>query len=305
MAFDAAVLAAGCFCAFIGGELFLRGMLGLAAWWRLPAGLVAATLGAFATSSPEFFVAVSASMEGKPDIALGDVMGSSLVNIALVLGLPLTIMGMPQGGARAGLHHVFALLFFPLLALLLSDGTLGTSDALILITLFACWLLLATRSATPDEPSEDTPASGGPRDLAVAGVGLLMLFLAGQLIVAGAVSIASDLGVSGFLIGVTIVALGTSVPELATVIVSMARGHHDVGLNTALGSNVFNGLFILPAAALISPISVLPEQVVPVLVAAALATILIVPIAGRQLERWRGAVLLALYAAFVALSLRS
>lgn len=305
MTLDLLTLAAGCFCAFIGGELFLRGILGLAAWWRLPAGLVAATLGAFATSSPEFFVAVSAAMEGKPDIAMGDILGSSLVNIALVLGLPLAFLGMAPDGARLTWHHAFALMFCPLLAYLAWDNVLSRSDAAILVCFFFIWMTLIVWTLRRTQDEVRAPASGGASFLAVACVGLLILFLAGQLIVSGAVSIAATIGFSGFLVGVTIVALGTSVPELSTVIVSMIRGHNDVGLNTALGSNVFNGLFILPVAAAVAPIALTFEHVAPALLAGALATLFLVPVAGRPLGRWRGATLILVYAAFVILMFKA
>lgn len=129
-----------------------------------------------------------------------------------------------------------------------------------------------------------------------------MLFLAGQLIVDGATGIGTAAGLPAFFIGVTVVAIGTSVPELATVIIASARGHQEVGLQTILGSNIFNCLLVVPVASFIHPIGVDWAVVAMPLAAGFVVTLLIVPFFNLQLGRWRGVVLLASYAAFVAAS---
>jgi cation:H+ antiporter len=134
--------------------------------------------------------------------------------------------------------------------------------------------------------------------------GLACLFAAGALIVQGARGIALGLGLSEFVIGATVVAVGTSVPELATALISKLRGHDEVGLGALLGSNIFNGLFIIAVAALIHPIVVDPASVRTALVFGALAVLLTLPDRGGAIGRWRGVLLLAVYLAYVTLVLR-
>ena len=303
---DFALFATGCFCAAIGGELFVQGLLGIAQRGRLPTGVVAATLGAFATSSPELVVGVTSALRGVPEISLGDVLGSNVVNIALILAIPMVIAGLRTTYESTFRDLPFALVIFPAIWFVARDGRIDAADALILLAVFLLWFVLvlvwAVRNRTPDD---GTSRTSGALLLAITIVGLLTLFLAGQLIVTGATGLATAAGLPAFLIGATLVAFGTSVPELATVVVSSMRGHHEVGLQTILGSNIFNTLLIIPVAALIHPITVNWAGVSLALAFGFGVTLLTAPVVGSRLGRWRGVALLAAYTAFIAMSLAS
>jgi cation:H+ antiporter len=303
---DFLLFAFGCACAALGGDLFVHGLVGIADWRRLPRGVVAATIGAFATSSPELIVGITAASHGVPEIAFGDALGSNIVNVALVLAIPLMIFGLNAPRDSVFRDLPFALAIFPIVALAGLDGTISSNEALILLAVFGAWfasvVVFALRNRT-----DGVAVSGGSvlMFLATGVIGLATLFLAGQLIVAGATGIAAAAGLPAFFIGATVVALGTSVPELATVIIATARGHQEVGLQTILGSNIFNCLLIVPTVALIHPIGVDWGTVPLALGAGFAATLITVPVLSLQLGRWRGLVLIALYVTFVATSFGS
>ncbi len=298
---DYLTLILGVLAAGVGGELFVRGTVGLAHWARVPPGIIGATVAAFATSSPELAVAVNAALVGRPELSLGDVLGSNVVNVALILALALLISGIRSARGSMGRDFPVALLVPVVTGVLLLDGVISRVDGLLLLGLFLAWLV-----ATAIEARRQRSAAGsvlGERRLGrivlSCLVGLGLLVLAGRLIVAGASGIAAALGIEAFVIGATIVAVGTSVPEIATVIVAKLRGHDEVSLGTILGSNIFNGLFIVAVAALISPISVSWRTVAVALVFGLVVLLLSYPTREGLIERRRGAMLLALYAVYL------
>lgn len=300
---DLLVFAIGCLCAAIGGELFVHGLVGIANLGRIPKGVVAATIGAFATSSPELIVGITSALDGVPEISLGDVTGSSIVNVALILALPVLMFGLTVTRESTFRDLPFALAIFPIVGFVASDERITAQDALWLLLVFAVWLALVVIWALRNRSTEPVTGISSRAFIYATGfVGLLTLFLAGQLIVTGATGLAEAAGLPAFFIGATIVALGTSVPELATVMVASFRGHQEVGVQTILGSNIFNTLFIVPVAALIHPISSGGDALRLTLAVGLLVTLLTVPILSFQLGRWRGWTLLAIYAAYIAVS---
>lgn len=297
---DLYALAGAVMLAAAGGEAFLKGVLGIANWMRVPKLLVATTLAAFATSSPELTVSSMAALAGKPEIGLGDALGSNVVNIALILGVAL-LFG-PIRVARGELGRDFFLaLIVPLLTLVMAiDGTLSRLEGALLLTLFGTWMGLVIRAGwrnRRDAPAEDATGRG----LAILyGVGgLAALILAGRLFVSGASGIATAFGINAFVIGAVIVALGTSLPELVTVLLSRLRGHDEVGVGTLLGSNLFNSLAIVGVAASIHPISAAAMELAPAIGCGVLAVLLMIPGRSEHLGRLRSVCLVAVYAAFV------
>jgi cation:H+ antiporter len=291
----------GLACAGVGGELFVRGTVGLAKAARISPGIIAATVAAFATSSPELTVAISSALEGAPEISLGDVLGSNVVNIALILAAVLLIG--PIAAPRDGIRRDFpvAVLAPVILGVLLLDGRLSRLDGILLLVGFVAWLgaviheARRQRSAAAQVLGEKRPL----RAVAEGGVGLALLIAAGKFIVYGATGIAKTYGLSEFIIGATIVAVGTSVPELATAIISRVRGHDEVGLGTILGSNIFNGLFIVSVACVITPINVPFSVAAPALILGFAAVVLTYPPRSGTIDRWRGGMLLAVYATYL------
>lgn len=297
-------VAAAVALAAVGGEVFLKGILGSADWLRLPKLLVATTLAAFATSSPELTVSVVAALSGAPEIGLGDALGSNVVNIALIFGIAL-LFG-PIRVARAELGRDFALaLAVPLLTLwLVADDVVTRLEGGLLLALFAAWIVAVVRAARTGRVADVMPEAVH-RPLAVLLFvvgGLAALVAAGRLFVYGASGIAGAFGVDAYVIGALIVAIGTSLPELVTVLLARLRGHDEVGVGTLIGSNLFNGLAIVGTAASIHPIGAPFAEVAATLLAGVLALLLLVPGKSATIGRARGAMLLSCYAAFVVLT---
>lgn len=308
MAFaDVLLLGSGALAAGVGGELFVRGSVGLAHWARLSPGIIGATVAAFATSSPELSVATNAALEGKPQIALGDALGSNVVNVALILGLTVVLAGLrlPPENVRRDLPMALA---SPLLTgVLLVDGTLSRGDGALLLGVFVLWMgrvVLEVRGQRSAAAMLLGERRGG-MSLLQGAAGLGLLLVAGRLVVLGARGIALALGIDAFLVGATLVAIGTSMPELATALVAKLRGHEEVGLGTILGSNIFNGFWVVGVAATIAPIRVPVGEVMLVLGFGLAALVALWPPRGSDvLPRWRGLVLLTLYGAYVMTILR-
>ncbi|HEY0587785.1 MAG TPA: sodium:calcium antiporter [Pseudoduganella sp.] len=289
--------------AAMGGEWFVRGVVGTAARWRLSELLVAMTVAACATSAPELMVSVIASSDGNSALAMGDALGSNVTNILLILGLSLLFgsLAVSAGALRWHLAGAFAA---PLLTgALLADGFLSRWDGAILLLLFCAWLaatvLAIRRTKVPVNGASRPPCDLGPVAIAASLVGgMVFLALAGRLFANGGRALASVLGLPDAVVGATMVALGTSMPELVTTLVSRWRGHHDVGVGTLLGSNLFNGLAILGTAALITPVRAAWRPASVVLLFGVLAILLVIP-RRQSLPPQRGMVMLGCYVLYV------
>ena len=300
------MLMAGVVLAWFGGEIFVKGSVGLAHWARWPTSVIGVTVAAFGTSSPELMVAINAALAGVPRISLGDVLGSNVVNIALVLAVAISISGMRVGDNGVRRDWTVALLVPCAVFAVLYDGWFSRLDAVLLLAGFSIWLLAVIRHARDharkQKPHESQVSPTKPILGGLLGLGLLVA--AAQLVVAGGRGVALWLGWSQFIVGAVVVAAATSTPELATTLVARMRGHHDVGLGNILGSNIFNVLFIAAVAAVIQPYPVRLPEMQPSLIFGVITVLLILPARGGGIGRWRGVVLLALYVAFVLLTLR-
>lgn len=294
---DILYLLAGVACAALGGELFVRGTLGVSSVLRLPPGVIAATLAAFATSAPELSVSTIAALDGHTTLGVGDSLGSNVANIALVGGLAL-LLGASIDRTSASKRYITTALYAPLItAGVLYDGSLSRLEASLLLGIFLVWLLLTIRDARRDRSSIGMEGHGAPlwRSIFNLTSGAMLLASAGILVAASAPGIAAAVGVSDFVIGATIVAVGTSVPEIAVVIIARFKQMDDVGLGTLIGSNLFNGLFIVPVASLISP-PVLPFSSVAIALSFGFLSIMIISLPeGALTTRSRGGILLGLY----------
>ena len=258
-------------------------------------------MAAFATSTPELTVSVTAALNGTPQIGLGDVLGSNVVNVALILGLGLLIAPIPAPRDVIRRDYVQAIGVPLVIAVLVIDGVVSRFDGLMLLALFATWFISISREAARQRST--TEATSGHNPLVVtleviAGLGLLII--AGRFIVSGATTIAQSYGIAPFIIGATIVALGTSVPELATTVIAQLRGHTEVGLGTILGSNIFNSLFIVGIASNITPIRASFTEVAPALLFGVVSVALVWPPRSGIIGRWRGLLLIGLYIGYLA-----
>lgn len=301
---DLLLLLAAVPAAALGGHAFLQGVVEVAARLRVPRLLVATTLAAFATSCPELTVSSLSAWAGRPGIGLGDAMGSNVVNLGLVLGSALLFGPLAVDPRDIRRDWLLALLV-PVATWLLSlDGLLSRGDGALLLAGFSLWTAWLTRLALRHRrlaPADMAP----PRALGSATAawarlltGLAGLLVAGRLFVLGASGIATALGVHAYVVGATLVAAGTSLPEWVTVMLARRQGHDDVGLGTLIGSNLFNGLAVVGLAASLHPIRVTPREVGVAAGFGLLTLLLVVPRHG-LLPRHRGLALLLAYAAFV------
>jgi cation:H+ antiporter len=296
----------GILCAGVGGELFVRGAVGIGHWLRVPIGLIGVTIAAFATSSPEMAVALTAASAGTPQIALGDALGSNVVNISLILALALLITPIAASFATLRRDFGVALLTPLVIALLAFDGRLSRIDGLLLLAIFGGWLALVVQEARTHRTAApalvEEQARGKPLLLTI--IGLLFLIAAGRFIVTGAKGIAVAHGIDPFIIGATIVAVATGTPELAMTLIALLRKQDHLGLGNILGSNIFNGLFVVALAAIISPITIPWDEVAIGLLWGVVTTLIIIPFYGAVIGRQRGLLLLLLYLLYVILLLQ-
>ncbi|WP_250447954.1 calcium/sodium antiporter [Actinotalea sp. C106] len=293
----------------VGGEVLVRGASGLARSFGLSPLVVGLTVVSFATSAPELAVTVRASLGGSPGLAVGNVVGSNIANVLLVLGVAGLIL--PLAVRRPVVRRdVPVLIALSGLFLLLSlNGTISRLDGAVLLALliaYTTWAVVRSRRGH-DEPSTDLPSAGPPPRtlvsvlLVVGGVALLVVG-AGWL-VDGATRVATSLGLSEIVIGLTVVAVGTSLPELATSVIAAVRGDVEMAVGNAVGSCIFNIGAVMGMAAILSPggVPIEPSAVrfdLPVLLAVALALLPIV-FTGFRVERWEAGLFLVLYAAYV------
>ncbi|MCP9758798.1 sodium:calcium antiporter [Aquitalea sp. S1-19] len=299
---DGLALLGAVLLAAIGGETFLRAIVGAAGALRVSRVVVATTLAACATSSPELTVSTVAALSGMPQIGLGDALGSNVTNIALIFGLALLFAPVRADASGLGADYKLALAVPLLTFLFLLDGVISRAEALLLLAVFAAWLAWTVRAACASrfgtrETSAPTLPAG--RIVLLGLFGFACMLLAGRLFVLGASGVAASFGVGGYVVGVLLVAFGTSLPELVTVLMSRLRGHDDIGVGTLIGSNLFNGLAIVGVAGLIHPIAVSRTEVALTLVCGVAALLLLRPAADGLIGRGRGVVLLLLYSGFV------
>lgn len=306
---------------YLGAEWLVKGAAGLAQRLGLTPLVVGLTVVAFGSSAPELLVGVVASAQGRTDLVLGNVVGSNILNIALILGVAALVKPMQVGMRLLSREAPLMAGVSVLVAGMMLDGLVGRFDGVALVLGFVLFLVFVMRAARL-EPAEiareyghsvvvEEVESAGrslPWQVGLVLVGLVGLVVGAQLLVTSAVFFARMAGVSEVVIGLTVVAIGTSLPELATCVVAAFHGKPDIALGNAVGSNIFNLLSILGVAALIRPLPVsreLFELEIPTMIVFAL---LLLPLAwrGRVLGRSAGAVLILGYLAFTTvLVLRS
>lgn len=285
---------------FAGGEALVRGAVGIAQRFAMPPLLIGLTVVGFGTSTPELLVSVDSALRGVPDIAIGNVIGSNIGNILLILGLTAVIWPIPVSGAT--LRRDSAVMLASAMALIpvFWLGVMSRPAGLVLVVALAgylAWAYLQQGKKSADDAVEPRPIW---QALLRVAVGLAALMLGARFLVDGAVSIARTAGVSEAFIGLTIVAIGTSLPELATSLIAAFRRQSAIAIGNIVGSNIFNVLGILGVTALIAPIPVAPRFPafdLPVMIAASL--LLTALLMRASMGRLVGFALLACYAVYV------
>ncbi|MCX8224891.1 MAG: calcium/sodium antiporter [Sulfitobacter sp.] len=303
---DYIYVAAGLLCLFLGGEALVRGSVGIAQRLAMSPLLIGLTVVGFGTSTPELLVSVNAAWRGVPDIAIGNIVGSNIANIALIMGITALVWPIRVSGATlrrdTGVMVLAALALVPIF-LAAEFGRLAGALLLSGLIGYLFWAYLM-----PGDPFENA-ADDIEKPKAMVCIlwimaGLIALIFGARFLVDGSVSIARDVGLSEAFIGLTIVAVGTSLPELATSVVAAFRRQSEIAIGNVIGSNIFNVLGILGITAIIKPIPVADRFItfdLPVMIAASLvltALLLKRAVIGRGI----GLVLLAGYAGYVVMA---
>lgn len=308
-------IAAGLALLVKGGDWLVSGASGLARAGGVSDLATGLTVVAFGTSMPEFIVSILASVRDANAITVGNVIGSNICNIFLILGVAALIHPLLAAGNTVWREIPFVLLASVLVVVLANDtlldgaaeNMLTRSDGLVLLAVFGVFLFyvgVLIRTAGPNEPLGEEVSEIIPlrKSVLYLILGLIGLIAGGQLAVNGAVAIATSFGVSEFLIGVTIVAVGTSLPELATSAVAAYKKNADIAIGNIVGSNIFNIFFVLGLSSTIHPIPFGTDRN-PDLAAMLLAAFLLflAMFTGKpkhQIQRWEGFSFLGLYAAY-------
>ncbi|MFM7444878.1 MAG: calcium/sodium antiporter, partial [Tabrizicola sp.] len=234
-----------------GGEFLVRGASAIARAFHLSPLLIGLTIVGFGTSAPELIVSLQAALEGQPGIAIGNVLGSNIGNILLILGISALIAPLIIPGRKLWRDLGFMLLATATIWVMLLDGQVTRLDGLILLAGLAAFLVTAVIAGQghPPEPGHET---FGPnwRPWVMTGAGLLLLVIGARFLVDSATTIARDFGISEAVIGLTIVAIGTSLPELATSVIAAYRKQTEISVGNIVGSNIFNIFGILGLTAL-------------------------------------------------------
>ncbi|MEZ5838924.1 MAG: calcium/sodium antiporter [Hyphomicrobiales bacterium] len=309
-------LVGGLFMLMFTGDLLVRGAVGIAERFGIPAIIIGLTVVAFGTSAPELLISLKAAADGAPGIAVGNVVGSNIANVLLVLGLPAllrTTSCEEDGTIRSALFMLAVTLVFIALCM---HSPLDRLDGLVLLALLVFFVVDSIRTGLRHRARRDKAAAeietidgveGVPRSTWVTitflVLGLVGLPIGASLTVDNAVIIARDWGVTDAAIGLTIVAVGTSLPELATTLMAALRRESAVAIGNVIGSNIFNILAIMGATAVIFPIDVPPAILSFDLWAMLAATIVLLPfaLAHVPITRWIGLLLVAIYAGYTYL----
>jgi cation:H+ antiporter len=298
----------------LGAEGLVRGSSSIALRMGVTPLVVGLTIVAFGTGSPEMIVSLQAALAGSSDLALGNIVGSNIANIALILGLAAVARPLHVRSVLLWREAPIMIGVTLLLVLLLRDGELGRLDGAILFAGAVAYTVGTYLAARRDrnaevaaEFSQEMPKvqSSTGRSVVLVIAGFVALLIGAHVLVDGAVVIAQALGMSQVVIGLTVIAIGTSLPELATSVVAALRNDADVAFGNVLGSNILNILLILGVVAMIQPISGTGLRMLDLATMVGSA-MLLYPLLwrGRILNRWEGGVLLAGYIAYLVLALR-
>lgn len=289
----------------IGAEFFVRGASRMAAAFGVPALVVGLTVVAFGTSAPEAAVGVQSVLQGESDIGLGNVIGSNIANVLLILGIAGLISPLPVATRVVRVDVPVMVGFSVLLWLLSLDGALGRGNGILLLALavvYNAWLVMAARRDAARSGQGARPPGRPVSSTAFVVAGFAAIIIGAGWLVGGAVQLAQAFGLSELVIGLTVVAIGTSMPEIATSVVAGLRGEQDIAVGNAVGSNVFNILLVVGLTATLSPqpIVVNPQALtldLPIMIAVAVACLPIFFV-GYRIARWEGLLFLFYYGAY-------
>ena len=303
-----ALLGAGLALLLVGAEALVRGASALAATWGVSPLMIGLTVVAFGTSAPELAVSIGSILTERQDIAVGNVVGSNIFNVLFILGASALVTPLAVTRQLVRLEVPILIVVSVASLVMAWDGQVGRIEGIVLVVGLLAYTAFAIRQGRKEGNSSGGAAAAPPPNmlLQIAYVvgGLALLVLGARWFVEGAEAIARWLGVSELIIALTIVAGGTSLPELATSVVASLRGERDIAVGNVIGSNVFNLLGVLGLTALVAPhgVTVAPDALafdLPVMVAVAVVC-LPVFFTGALISRWEGGLFVAFYAGYLA-----
>ncbi|MEA5162330.1 calcium/sodium antiporter [Cereibacter johrii] len=298
---------AGLLGLFFGGEFLVRGAANVARSYRISPMVIGLTIVGFGTSTPELLVSLNAALDGASSIAVGNVLGSNIANILLILGLTALIYPVAVDGRRVWKDLAFMVGAAVLLWIMLLGDGLSRIEAGVLVAALVGFLVMSFLSGRT-EAEETDPEALTPvwKSALITLGGLVVLMVGARLLVDSSTQIARSFGISEAVIGLTIVAVGTSLPELATSVIAAWRRHSEIAVGNVIGSNIFNVLGILGITGLVLPIEGLDPRFLredmPWVLGSSLLLVLLA-FALKGVPRWAGVLLLLAYGGYVALML--
>ncbi|MBL4656824.1 MAG: calcium/sodium antiporter [Flavobacteriales bacterium] len=309
---DYLLLIAGLVVLLVGGEVLVRGATALALRFNISTLVVGVTVVSFGTSAPELVVSLKAALSGHPDISIGNIVGSNIANLALVLGATAAIFHINVSKNSIKIDWPVMMIASLVFTWFIWDGALVRWEGavfVIAIIAFVTWLIRKSRKdeiarANDQEKFiQEQSETKIPKIIAYLIIGCVGLAFGAEWLVTGAVGIASDMGISEAVISLTVIAFGTSVPELATSIIALVKKESDISIGNLIGSNIFNILGILGITALVTDITGFDSRLLSYdvwwMLGISFIT-LIFMISNMKIHRWEGFVLLTLYIVYIA-----
>ncbi len=296
----------------LAGDALVRGAVGLSLKLGIPALIVSLTIVAFGTSAPELLISIKAALEDAAGLALGNVVGSNIANVLLGLGMPALLFGISTQDDSSKKNYVYMIIASIIFVIMGILGPFTFYNGVLMLLMLAVILFQAYRHAKHSRTAlkaatEDIPQADGVwwKIIIMLAVGVIGLPVGANLLVEGAVSIAQRAGIDEVVIGLTMVAIGTSLPELATTVMAAYRKEADVAIGNVIGSNMFNLLAIIGIASLVGPIRVDPEFLQFDLWVMLGASLLLIPFVflKKDITRTWGIILSALYAVYLVVVL--
>lgn len=305
---DFIYIAVGLLLLIVGGNSLLKAAVGFSLRLQIPKIVIGMTVVSFATSAPELIVSLKSALEGHADLALGNVIGSNIANLGLVLGITIIIstISVEKSFYKTD-WPVMMLSSLALYGMIAFDGEIQRYEGVVLFVLlivFLVYLLRFQKTAVIDEMSEDDEELPLYKDVLFLAIGGLALWGGSELLIDGSVSLAKAFGISERIIGITIVSVGTSIPELAASVIAVLKKEKAISLGNLLGSNIFNVLAVLGITSMVTPVSIIDMRLLTNdifwMLGFALLVFPLVFFPVRMKLSWKeGVILLALYAVFI------
>ncbi len=298
------LLAVGFFMLTKGADWFVDGSAGIATKFGIPQLVIGLTIVAMGTSAPEAAVSISAAIKGSADITIGNILGSNILNVLIILGLSSIITPLLVAKSTIKVEIPFMIAITLLLLGIGYDKTVGFLDGIILLVVFVIYIAYTFYMAKKEKNAEQGEVAEVSvfKAIAFTVVGLGLIICGSNVTVNAATKIANVMGLSERFIGLTIVALGTSLPELFTSVMAARKGNADIAIGNIVGSNIFNILFVVGLSSVIIPVPYAEGFRFDALVATFAAVLLLVcSLKGRKLNRYAGVLMLICYAAYFAI----